>query len=255
MTDKRTVRILVVDDDPTLLELLTDTLTAIGYEATPATDGIIALDILTTQKFDLMITDIKMPRMDGLQLLKRVKRHYPELPVLFITGVASQEVIGQAEVDGFLAKPFRIAHIEELIKQTLSPKDKLTARRKPELLLIDLAGRIDETLTDGLFSHGFALFTFRDLESSIRELTNNIFAAIVVDCSPWVANPKDIIEQLRNLAPDTPLIINSDAFSVEHHDDVVAEFHLIGLAPAPFTATELLELLRGVGHLHPTQSS
>jgi DNA-binding response OmpR family regulator len=243
MTDKRTVRILVVDDDPILLELLTDTLTAIGYEATPASDGIIALDILTTQKFDLMITDIKMPRMDGIQLLKKVKRHYPGLPVLFITGVASQEVIGQAEADGFLAKPFRIAHIEELIQQTLSPKDKRSVSRKPELLLIDLAGRIDETLTDGLFFHGFALFTFRDLEASVRELTNNRFAAIVADFSPWVANPKDIIERLRQLAPDTPLIINSDAFSAEHHEDVVAEFRLTGLAPIPFAASELIDLL------------
>lgn len=243
MTDKRTIRILVVDDDPVLLELLTDTLTAIGYEATPATDGIIALDILTSQKFDLMITDIKMPRMDGLQLLKKVKRHYPGLPVLFITGVASQEVIGQTEVDGFLAKPFRIAHIEELIQQALSAKDKRPARRKPELLLIDLAGRIDETLTDGLFARGFALFTFRDLDSSLRELTNSRFAAIVADFSPWVANPRDVIERIRQYAPDTPLIINGDAFSIELHNDIIAEYRLAGLSPAPFAASALIDLL------------
>jgi len=243
MADKRTIRILVVDDDPILLELLTDTLTAIGYEATPATDGIIALDILTTQKFDLMITDIKMPRMDGLQLLKKVKRHYPEMPVLFITGVASQEVIGTAEVDGFLAKPFRIAHIEELIQQALSAKDTRSTRRRPELLLIDLAGRLDETLTDGLNARGFALFTFRDLEASIRELINNRFSAIVADFSPWVANPRDIIERIRQHAPDTPLIINGDAFSIELHENIMAEFSLAGFSPAPFATSALVDLL------------
>lgn len=243
MGEKRTARILVVDDDPTLLELLTDTLLAIGYEATPATDGIIALDMLASQKFDLVITDIKMPRMDGLQLLKKIKRHYIGLPVLFITGVASQEVIGQAEVDGFLAKPFRIAHIEELIEQALSAKDKKPARRKPELLLIDLAGRIDETLTDGLFAQGFALFTFRDLDASLRELTNNRFAAIVADFSPWVANPGDILARIRKLAPDTPLIINSDAFSPDRHEEVNARFGLTALAATPFSPAVLLDLL------------
>ena len=108
MPARRTARILIVDDDPLLLELLTDTLTAIGHDTKPAGDGAVALDILQTEEFDLMITDIKMPNVDGLQLLKKVRRHYPKMPVLFITGVASQEVIGQAEPDGFLAKPFRI---------------------------------------------------------------------------------------------------------------------------------------------------
>jgi DNA-binding NtrC family response regulator len=243
MGEKRTARILVVDDDPILLELLTDTLLTIGYEATPATDGIIALDMLATRKFDLVITDIKMPRMDGLQLLKKIKRHYIGMPVLFITGVASQEVIGQAEVDGFLAKPFRIAHIEELIEQALSAKDKKPARRKPELLLIDLAGRIDETLTDGLFAQGFALFTFRDLDASLRELTNNQFTAIVADFSPWVANPGDILTRIRKHAPDTPLIVNTDAFSPDRHDEVTVQFGLTALAPAPFASAVLLELL------------
>jgi len=112
--------ILVVDDDSALLSLLIDTLCAIGHNATGAGSGKMALDILAEQPFDLMITDIRMPEMDGLKLRDRVKRLYPEMPVLFVTGVAYPDIIAQASPDGVLAKPFRISQIEALIESTLA---------------------------------------------------------------------------------------------------------------------------------------
>ncbi len=236
MAGHKSANILVVDDDPSLLELLTDTLLAIGYSATPAADGMIALDILANQKFDLVITDIKMPRMDGLQLLKKIKRHYPNMPVLFITGVATPEIIGQAEPDGFLAKPFRIAHIEQLIEQAISTKKGGTIRKRPELLLLDLAGRIDESLTDGLSLAGYTVFQFRDLEEALRELKNNQFHAVLADFSSWLANPADVIRRIRSLAPTTPIIFNADAFSHPRLDEMLHEFQYTAPVAPPFVA-------------------
>ncbi len=115
--------ILVVDDEATMRDLLVDTLDAIGYLPTGASDGSEALQKLKEQKFDLMITDIMMPGIDGIALLKKVRKDYPNLPVLFIAGVATPEIMDQASPDGFLAKPFRISHIEQLIEDTLKGKD------------------------------------------------------------------------------------------------------------------------------------
>ncbi len=112
--------ILVVDDDPLLLSLLVDTLSAIGYNATGADGGRRALELLEQSRYDLLITDIRMPEIDGLRLRDRVKRLYPEMPVLFVTGVAFPDIIAQASPDGVLAKPFRISQIEALIEATLS---------------------------------------------------------------------------------------------------------------------------------------
>lgn len=117
--DEIKANILVVDDDTALRSLLIDTLAAIGYAATGAESGKRALETLTASRFDMMITDIRMPEMDGLKLRDRVKRLYPEMPVLFVTGVAYPDIIAQASPDGVLAKPFRIAQIEELIEATL----------------------------------------------------------------------------------------------------------------------------------------
>lgn len=118
--DGSRVKILVVDDDDMLLSLLVDTLAAIGYDATGASSGRKALAILEAARFELMITDIRMPEMDGLRLRDRVKRLYPEMPVLFVTGVAYPDIIAQASPDGVLAKPFRISQIEALIESTLA---------------------------------------------------------------------------------------------------------------------------------------
>jgi CheY-like chemotaxis protein len=114
--------ILVVEDNLTMRDLLVDTLDAIGYLPTGASDGSEALQKLKEGKFDLIITDIMMPGIDGIALLKRVRKDYPKLPVLFITGVASPEIMDHASPDGFLAKPFRISHIEQLIENTLKGK-------------------------------------------------------------------------------------------------------------------------------------
>lgn len=114
------IKILVVDDDQNLLDLLDDTLTTIGYEATGSADGFEALEKLKQQKFDLVISDIKMPGMDGLELLREIRESYPDLPVLFITGAGLPETIEKAAPDGFLDKPFRISHIERLIENCLS---------------------------------------------------------------------------------------------------------------------------------------
>ena len=122
MTKPKT-SILVVDDNLTMRDLLVDTLDAIGYLPTGASDGSEALQKLKEEKFDLIITDIMMPGIDGIALLKKVRKDYPNLPVLFITGVATPEIMDQASPDGFLAKPFRISHIEQLIEDTLKGKD------------------------------------------------------------------------------------------------------------------------------------
>jgi DNA-binding response OmpR family regulator len=243
MIAKHSARILVVDDDPLLLELLVDTLTAIGYEALPAADGSIALDILHNDIFDLMITDIKMPRIDGLQLLKKVKRHYPSMPVLFITGVASQEIIGHAEADGFLAKPFRIAHIEELIEQTLANKETKATGRRPELLVINADGRLGESFTDELALDGYVSFSFANVDDALRELLNNRFTAILADIPHWTVHPDHIIGRLRELAGDTPILVNEDILPAQSREEFSNRFFPLKLLPLPFSPASVTDAL------------
>ena len=78
-------QILVVDDEPNLRRVLSAQLARDGYEVLTAEDGEQGLDVLREHHIDLVITDLKMPRCDGMELLKRAVELEPELPVVMIT--------------------------------------------------------------------------------------------------------------------------------------------------------------------------
>jgi DNA-binding NtrC family response regulator len=119
---KSDARILVVDDDRHLLNLLTETLGSIGYSTEDARSAKEALEKLSESKFHLIVSDIKMPEMDGLKLLSQIRKSYPGLPVIFITGVPRQDITGAANTEGILTKPFRISNLEYMIEQALDAK-------------------------------------------------------------------------------------------------------------------------------------
>lgn len=115
-------QILIVDDNPHMSNLLSDILDFFDYKAVGARDGEEALKTLSEKSFDMVITDLRMPRMDGMNLLRALKERFPALPVVVITGFgtdSSRSDALAAQADGFLAKPFKVEEIKELLKKHL----------------------------------------------------------------------------------------------------------------------------------------
>jgi excisionase family DNA binding protein len=107
-------RILVVDDEQAVRDLLTKTLTMAEYDVETAADGPTALQRLHGREYDLLITDLKMPGMDGLSVIREARRQAPELPVIIITGYSTEASAIEAinlGVTGYLTKPFRLPRI------------------------------------------------------------------------------------------------------------------------------------------------
>ena len=112
---KSPARILVVDDEAHLAEGIRENLEAEGYRADVAHDGAAGLARLHTEPFDLVVLDVMMPNMDGLELCAQLRRDGIQTPVLFLTvkGAAEDRVRGfEAGGDDYLAKPF---HLKELL--------------------------------------------------------------------------------------------------------------------------------------------
>jgi len=123
----RTHRILVVDDLKDIRDMLLQILNGLGYEAYAANDGTEALEKLENNPFDMVISDVKMPSMDGLSLLKLLKQRSPELPVVLIAGHNSSVTLYKAahyKADGFLQKPFRIAQLSEMVEKALNGSER-----------------------------------------------------------------------------------------------------------------------------------
>jgi len=115
-------RILIVDDEQRMRHLLSIMLGRGGYRVEQAGDGMEALEMINAQPFDMIITDIKMPRMDGIALLKRVMEMETPSPVVFITAFATVESAVEAMQQGavdFITKPFEEARILLTVERTL----------------------------------------------------------------------------------------------------------------------------------------
>ncbi len=114
--------ILIVDDNPNMSSLLSEMLEVFDYQSVRASDGSDALDKLSETEFSLVITDMRMPNMTGLELLREVKGRFPDIPVVLISGYSVSDVEGETESpkpDGFLAKPFMMSDIEKLLNSLL----------------------------------------------------------------------------------------------------------------------------------------
>ena len=118
--------ILVADDEKNIREGLREALALDGYEVLTAADGQEAQEIVTRGDVDLLITDLKMPRLSGEDLLKNVASQFPTLPVIILTGHGTIESAVQAMHDGaydFLTKPVNLDRLSLLAKRALSSRE------------------------------------------------------------------------------------------------------------------------------------
>jgi DNA-binding NtrC family response regulator len=115
-------RILLIDDEPRMLSLLNTILKGEGYTLTPVQDGSKVPDLLNTESFDLMITDIRMTPIDGLELLKIARQVRPSMPVIILTAYGSVETAIEAMKLGtfdYVTKPFKMDELLITIQRAL----------------------------------------------------------------------------------------------------------------------------------------
>jgi DNA-binding NtrC family response regulator len=111
-------RVLVLDDERIVRELIVEILRRSGYEVVPAEDPEVALDLVATDAFDLLVTDVVMPGLSGLDVLERVRSLRPELPVVVVTGAGTYQTLATAVERGAAAtitKPFTHAELREAV--------------------------------------------------------------------------------------------------------------------------------------------
>ena len=122
-------RILLAEDEEALRAFIARALAQDGHEVVTAADGGEALDTLTREqgRFDLILTDIRMPVMDGIALALAAARDYPELTILLMTGYADQRERAHgldALIHDVITKPFSLADIRKTVQEALVAKGR-----------------------------------------------------------------------------------------------------------------------------------
>lgn len=114
--------VLVVDDEAVIRQGIRRILENDGYGVETSSSGKAALEKMQEQDFDLVITDLKMPGMDGIEVLKTIKMLQPDVPVIMITGYATVDTAVEAMRNGafeYIAKPFTLEQISEKVRKAL----------------------------------------------------------------------------------------------------------------------------------------
>ncbi len=164
-------RILIVDDEDGMRRLLSRVLTREGYDTSAVGSGAEALRLVSSERFDLVVTDIKMPEMDGLQLLAELKEYVPSLPIIVITAYGTIENAVQALRSGaydYIAKPFENDEIKLTVAKAFE-RERLLAENR--YLHAELEGRYDFS---GIIGGSLAMQQVYEMSSSVAVSNANV---------------------------------------------------------------------------------
>ena len=170
MADKK-IRLLIVEDNPDLLDIMFMYLNSPDFEISKAANGFDAIKQLEKNAFDIVITDIIMPHMDGMQLLNHIKNNFPQTDVVVLTGFAEEyrytDVLNAGAID-YIAKPFMKDEFHAKIYRVIRERnlvnklnDELNQRKRMEEEC-RLHAEIMENLSEGIciLGHNDGVFIY-----------------------------------------------------------------------------------------------
>ncbi len=204
------VKILVVDDEPVALKNLCHVLTKEGYQVTSAKSGKQALACLEKQEFGLVLTDLQMPQVDGMQVLTRVKSMYPKTEVIMITGFSNVDSAVESLKAGayhYIAKPFKLEQVRKVVREAIQKYQLLNEVEQ-------LRQQVNRTAQQPqLITHNRQMKSLLEMAQQIAGTDTNVVI------SGESGTGKELLAKyIHNCSPrhaETMLSINCGAFSEE----------------------------------------
>ena len=197
---QKTVRILIVDDDRRIAKTLSDILKVKGYDTQITHDGTLALDIIDQEVFDCVISDIKMPTINGIDLCRMIKEKHPSLPVILMTSYASEEIVKQGIKEGALGVVPKPLDVNQLLSVFTSLKKSST------IAIIDDDPDFCLTLKDILVTRGYDVKAV----TKTSQLDMNRFEksdVILMDLKLRDSNAIEIMQSFRKRFPNKPVVL------------------------------------------------
>jgi two-component system response regulator HydG len=228
------MRVLLVEDEAGLRMTIAANLELEGIEVVEAENGQQALELAAAQKFDIVLSDVRMPGMSGVAMFEKLKAVAPDLPVVLMTAFALEEHIQQAIQGGVytvLSKPFAIAHAVKTLER---------ASRHPVVLVVDGAEEAAST-TAALSTAGLRSCAVSDLDSAVRAVQDgNIDVCILDLAAPGLDGPA-IVERVLATDPTIAIVAMSRSIDPKALAAVADAVHVF--LRKPTGARELVETI------------
>lgn len=243
--------ILVIDDEPVVRGLVVEILESAGYTVATADRADDALELLETEEHDLVLSDIVMPGLSGVDLLRRVRVRRPNLPVVLVTGAGTYDLLGEALLEGadaILLKPFAHAELERIVAAVFTrvdererdyrvrflreleepgrpePEERVPAsgtRVRHSVLLVE-----DDRDHAELAAHaleralpGATVIRAPDVATAAKLSRGSSWSLAILDYHLPDGTGLDVVPQLRDTSRDVPILVltgeGSEAIAVE----------------------------------------
>jgi DNA-binding NtrC family response regulator len=223
-----------VDDESSIRLTLGANLELAEFEVVEADCAARALELLESQRFDLVLSDILMPGMTGVTLLRHIKQDYPELPVVLMTAYALDEYVKMALREGVytvLSKPFDVERAVGVLAR---------ASRRPMVLVLDQAPQGGLSAVEALSEAGLRVQVATDKESACRAVRSGDIDVCVVDVTACPEQAQALAQEILDAAPGLELAVISGPIPAE----IMARLAQIGVrlfVGRPFTGEQLVE--------------
>ena len=240
MNDKLTV--LVVDDNEDLLETFAMILKRRGFSVQTADNGVSAVDRFKEQSFDVILMDIVMPEMNGVEAFKKIKEIQPGASIILMTAYSEEELIQTAKDEGahqIIHKPIRIDQLIELINE---------AAASQPILVVDDDADICETLTKVLELQGYEVLMAGSGEEAVTISQEKTCQMAFIDVKLPNIDGLETLLRLKDINPEI-LTIMMTGFRNEVKEalDKAQAASAITCLYKPFDPTEAADIVKKIG--------
>ena len=223
--------VLVVDDDDEVRELIAQDLRAHGFAVIEAANGFDALLQVMRARPDIVVLDLLMPRLGGLEALKQIRESAPDTVVVVVTGTDDPSLAAQALFLGaadVLAKPLDLARLRDVLARTPAPRPKAppadrSTRAQPDagtsaagrVLIVDDDPEVSAVLEEFLAEHGYATRSASDAAGAFWALMQEVPDVVLLDISMPGLSGVEIIPAIRFASRAVRIIMVSGISDVE----------------------------------------
>ena len=215
-------KVLIVDDEEDIRNLLRLTLEEEGFDVRVAFNGKEAVEKLKTESFEILLTDIKMPIMDGIELLKTARVLNPEIVAILITGFPSIDTVREAHSSlafDYIIKPFDPNTVLNCINAALSRRtiahDLLKSVHKPKVLVVDDEPIITNLFEVSLREAGYPIEIADNGKKAMERFMYGDFNVVITDVNMPEMDGRSLLDNLKSLKPEVIVIVITGYPSVD----------------------------------------
>ncbi|WP_321329823.1 response regulator [uncultured Ilyobacter sp.] len=207
------IRVLLVEDDNMARKRLKRVIEKEGYEVIAAHDGLEGLELFKSERPDVVITDVKMPKIDGIEVMHRIKEMSKTTEVILITGHGDIDMAIVALRDGALDYIKKPIDIDQLIVSLGRAKEKVQERKKitirSSILILEDDEKTREKLGKIYVKEGYKVFTAPDGEEGLKIFSENKIDILLTDLRMPIMNGLQFISEVKKISSDCEFIVLS----------------------------------------------